>query len=232
MRTRWAVAGSGKVPNSSRSPPLQNEGPAPSTWSSTTEGSATTVRRAATSSSRIAAPNALCTVGRLSVMRTRAPSRATMTGGSAGERVRAAGRGGQPARELGPGLQHRVHRRFGEQAAPHVEGLAHPKELHERDRSHRAARDRRREIVDLGVGDHHVESSEPCRRSILRRAGRSHGHGHAGQRPQRGRHLAQLEGAARCVDDERFGAAEVLERERRTQQVESRVRRERHRRGQ
>ena len=54
MRISWAVSASGVVPNSARSPPLQNDRPAPPsvTWST---GSATASSSASTSASRIAA---------------------------------------------------------------------------------------------------------------------------------------------------------------------------------
>ncbi len=80
-RTRCAVAGSGRVPNSSRSPPLQKESPAPRRTTEVTEGSATATCRADTSSSRMAASKAFSTWGRWRVMDSSAPWRSTNTGG-------------------------------------------------------------------------------------------------------------------------------------------------------
>ncbi len=53
-RMRWAVAGSGVVPNSVRSPPLQNDGPSPSSTTRRT-GSAAATARPSSRASRIAA---------------------------------------------------------------------------------------------------------------------------------------------------------------------------------
>ena len=56
VRTTWAAAGSAAVPNSSRSPPLQNAGPSPLSTTRSTDGSTAPSWSAATSSSRIRVP--------------------------------------------------------------------------------------------------------------------------------------------------------------------------------
>jgi hypothetical protein len=75
------VAGSERVPNSSRSPPLQKDAPAPRTTTEVTEGSTTATCSAATSSSLMGALKALSTWGRLRVTVSSWPSRVTSTGG-------------------------------------------------------------------------------------------------------------------------------------------------------
>ena len=80
-RVRWAIAGSAKEPNSSRSPPLQNDRPAPRN-ATTIESSLTAIDSASAKASRISRLNALCLDGRLRVMFSVSPSRWTKTTGS------------------------------------------------------------------------------------------------------------------------------------------------------
>jgi hypothetical protein len=60
-RIRWDDAGSGKSPNSLRSPPLQNDGPAPRSTMRSTESSAMATLSASTRPSRIDRLKALWT---------------------------------------------------------------------------------------------------------------------------------------------------------------------------
>ncbi len=55
MRTRWAFTGSGAVPNSSRSPPLQKLGPRPDKWTDSTVSSVAATASASHKASRRAA---------------------------------------------------------------------------------------------------------------------------------------------------------------------------------
>ncbi len=84
-RIRWAVAGSGSVPNSARSPPLQNDGPAPSSTTRSIEGSAEATSSASTSWSRSAVFTALCRLGRDNVTCSSAPLLSTTTAGPASD---------------------------------------------------------------------------------------------------------------------------------------------------
>ena len=108
-RTACAVAGSGEVPNSSRSPPLQNAAPAPSSTISAIETSSSASASASASASRIAEENALRRRGRSSVRRERAPSRAHAHRGTSPRRASrcAARRRATPRTRARPGASSR-----------------------------------------------------------------------------------------------------------------------------
>ena len=151
-RTRWAVAGSGKDPNSSRSPPAQNEGPAPRRWTRRIEGSARTSRKASTSASRMARFRALRTSGRVRTTCSSSPSRRTATGGPSSARA-LAGRPRPPGGELGAGLEGGVRRRLGDEPVVDRPGLRPAEQGGERRRGDRLLRHGRDDRVDGLISD-------------------------------------------------------------------------------
>ena len=121
-RVTWAVAGSGNDPNSSRSPPEQNEGPSPRSTTVVVDGSSSATARAATRSSRSRRSIALCRWARSSTTWTLVVEPFHAHGGVVARRVTgidAPTPGGGVARpplgELGSRLEHRVRRRLGRQ---------------------------------------------------------------------------------------------------------------------
>ena len=117
-RTRWAVAGSENEPNSSRSPPAQNDSPSPQRWTSVMDGS--------TSATSERLDQLVAHLGVERVVHGR-PLQGDVQGVlAAGDPHRVAGPrpwpahpGGPPRRELGARLQGRVGGRLGEQAVVH-----------------------------------------------------------------------------------------------------------------
>ena len=112
------------MPNSSRSPPLQNAGPAPLSSTDSMVGSASASSTASSSASRTTALNAFRRSGTLSTIDSRASSRVTSTGSAGwfGARSRAAPAPAiavplaEPPRELRPAQQQRVGGRLGRQS--------------------------------------------------------------------------------------------------------------------
>ena len=113
VRARCALAGSTKVPNSARSPPLQNDSPLPPSTTSVTPGSTRATVKASSSAARASVENALWRCGRLNrdVQRVAVAVRLHRVG-NLGHAGRSAF--GEPAGELGAGLQRRVRQRLGD----------------------------------------------------------------------------------------------------------------------
>ena len=114
-RTMWAAAGSLKVPNSSRSPPLQKLGPSPRSTMSVSESSAAASARPSRSPSRRDRLSALRTWGRLSTSSRRSPWRITLTAGPGSGRDVPRRTARPPCLELRPGLQHGIGGGLGHQ---------------------------------------------------------------------------------------------------------------------
>ena len=115
VRARCALAGSAKVPNSARSPPLQNDGPLPRQHDLGDRRVERATSSASSSAARASVENALCRCGRLNRTCRRSPSRSACTGSGMSGTVRGPAFG-EPARELRPGLQRRVGQRLGDDA--------------------------------------------------------------------------------------------------------------------
>lgn len=155
-RSRWAWAGSRDVPNSARSPPLQNAAPFPYRSTCAIDGSATATCSASHRASRVRASNALRTHGRSKVMASRSPSRHSRTGSAAGRGCAGAPR---PAR-LGSLRRSAASSRRGLQHQPlgRSDSAAHAQHLRERDGGGRLRRDDRPEALGDGV---RVRASHP-----------------------------------------------------------------------
>ena len=80
VRARCAVAGSANVPNSARSPPLQNDGPLPASTTSRIDGSRRATSSASSSAARASVENALCRATRLNLIVNRSSTRCATTG--------------------------------------------------------------------------------------------------------------------------------------------------------